>query len=109
MDDATRTSRKLCPSYHNFVDADLTPHIGRDPFAPCLPLPLHLCLPGFQGASDGRESADDDAVRARGRARESEQAEQGQSVQVPLLSRGEPCQGREGDSFVIFKKRIGEG
>ena len=66
-----------------------------------LPFSLDIRVSGVERADDGRESTDDDALRSRYCARVVKSTEQGEQIQMPLLSRRISSEGREEGLFVV--------
>ena len=67
---------------------------GRNLTPALIPLPLDLRLPRIQGTSDRCEPTNDDALRTCHRRGITEASWEEQPVQVPILSKREPPQGR---------------
>lgn len=58
---------------------------GRNTASTCISISLHFCLSSLERTIDGRQSADDDALRPRRCPGIVGKAEQRNSIQVPLL------------------------
>lgn len=69
--------------------------LGRNPSPSVISVPFDIRMPRFQGADDGPEPADDDAVWTRYCAGISNAAEQGQQIQMPLLPQRKSSTGSE--------------
>lgn len=68
---------------------------GRDSASSVVSVPLHLRVPGLEGAVHGAESTDDATVLPRDRAGVADEDQQGHPLQVSLLSVRESAKGRQ--------------